>query len=103
MPWTSTSPCIPSCSAPPSLGDYGLTAPLYAHLVRDLWPVKNLIEPRHHLHAWIKRTNQPLKNRERAKVGATLPRASDTRPTRGRAAALAVAGERETPLAAILH
>ena len=46
----------------PSLGDYGLMGPLYAHLGRDPWPLKNLIEPRRHLHAWIKRMNQPLRN-----------------------------------------
>jgi len=46
----------------PSLADYGMIAPLYAHLARDPWSFKNLIEPRRHLHAWIKRMNRPLEN-----------------------------------------
>ena len=33
----------------PSLGDYGLIGPLYAHLGRDPWPKRELIEPRRHL------------------------------------------------------
>lgn len=43
----------------PSLGDYGLIAPLYAHLGRDPWPKRELIAPRPHLKAWIERMFEP--------------------------------------------
>ncbi|MFZ2469962.1 glutathione S-transferase family protein [Parvibaculum sedimenti] len=43
----------------PSLGDYGLIGPLYAHLGRDPWPKRELIAPRPHLKAWIERMFQP--------------------------------------------
>jgi glutathione S-transferase len=43
----------------PSLGDYGLIAPLYAHLGRDPWSKRELIAPRRHLSAWIERMFQP--------------------------------------------
>jgi glutathione S-transferase len=43
----------------PSLGDYGLIAPLYAHLGRDPWPRRELIAPRPHLEAWIARMQAP--------------------------------------------
>lgn len=39
----------------PSLGDYGMIAPLYAHIGRDPWSKRELIEPRPHLKAWIER------------------------------------------------
>ena len=43
----------------PSLGDFGLIAPLYAHLGRDPWPKRELIDPRPHLKAWIARMFDP--------------------------------------------
>lgn len=43
----------------PSLGDYGLIGPLYAHLGRDPWPKRELIAPRPHLEAWIERMFEP--------------------------------------------
>jgi glutathione S-transferase len=43
----------------PSLGDYGMIAPLYAHLGRDPWPKRELIDPRKHLAAWIRRMLEP--------------------------------------------
>jgi hypothetical protein len=43
----------------PSLGDYGMIAPLYAHLGRDPWPKRELIDPRRHLSAWIRRMMEP--------------------------------------------
>ena len=43
----------------PSLGDYGLIGPLYAHLGRDPWPKRELIAPRPHLKAWIERMQAP--------------------------------------------
>ena len=44
----------------PSLGDFGLIGPLYAHLGRDPYPRRTLIEPRPHLAAWIARMQQPV-------------------------------------------
>jgi glutathione S-transferase len=44
----------------PSLGDYGLIGPLYAHLGRDPWSKRELIEPRPHLKAWIGRMFRPI-------------------------------------------
>ncbi len=43
----------------PSLGDYGLIGPLYAHLGRDPWSKRELIAPRPHLAAWIERMFDP--------------------------------------------
>ena len=43
----------------PSLADFGLIAPLYAHLGRDPWSKRVLIDPRPHLQAWIKRMYDP--------------------------------------------
>lgn len=43
----------------PSLGDYGLIAPLYAHLGRDPWSKRELIAPRKNLEAWIERMFEP--------------------------------------------
>lgn len=42
-----------------SLGDLGLIGPLYAHLGRDPWPKRHLIEPRKSLHAWVQRMMNP--------------------------------------------
>lgn len=39
----------------PTLGDFGLIGPLYAHLGRDPWSKRELIAPRRHLAAWIER------------------------------------------------
>jgi glutathione S-transferase len=44
----------------PSLGDFGLIGPLYAHLGRDPWPARHLIEPRRNLHGWIRRMLEPV-------------------------------------------
>jgi glutathione S-transferase len=43
----------------PSVGDYGLIGPLYAHLGRDPYPLRTLIEPRRHLSAWVQRMLNP--------------------------------------------
>jgi len=43
----------------PSLGDFGLIGPLYAHIGRDPWSRRELIVPRRHLAAWIERMYQP--------------------------------------------
>lgn len=45
--------------ARPSLGDYGLVGPLYAHLGRDPYPARELIAPRRHLAAWAQRMLHP--------------------------------------------
>ena len=44
----------------PSLGDFGLIGPLYAHLGRDPWSKRELIDPRRNVRAWVDRMNQPL-------------------------------------------
>ncbi len=41
----------------PSLGDFGLIGPLYAHLARDPWSKRELIDPRPHVRAWVDRMN----------------------------------------------
>jgi glutathione S-transferase len=43
----------------PSYGDFGLIGPLFAHLGRDPYPKRVLIEPRPHLKAWIARMQEP--------------------------------------------
>lgn len=43
----------------PSLGDFGLIGPLYAHLGRDPYPARELIGPRRHLAAWVQRMLHP--------------------------------------------
>lgn len=43
----------------PSLGDYGLIGPLYAHIGRDPLSKRDLIDPRPNLAAWIARMYQP--------------------------------------------
>lgn len=43
----------------PSIGDFGLMGPLYAHLSRDPWPRDNLIAPRPALKDWIERMQRP--------------------------------------------
>ncbi len=53
----------------PSLGDFGLIGPLYAHLGRDLYPARTLIAPRPHLAAWVHRMQHPAQSQG----GAFLP------------------------------
>jgi glutathione S-transferase len=43
----------------PSIGDFGLIGPLYAHLGRDPWSKRELIDPRRNLSAWVDRMNNP--------------------------------------------
>lgn len=43
----------------PSIGDFGLMGPLYAHLGRDPWSKRELIDPRKNVRAWVDRMNQP--------------------------------------------
>jgi glutathione S-transferase len=43
----------------PCYGDFGLIGPLFAHLGRDPYPRRTLIEPRAHLAAWVARMQQP--------------------------------------------
>lgn len=43
----------------PSIGDFGLIGPLYAHLGRDPHPARTLIAPRRHLAAWVQRMLHP--------------------------------------------
>ncbi|MCF4165029.1 glutathione S-transferase family protein [Zavarzinia compransoris] len=41
----------------PSLADFALIGPLYAHLGRDPAPLRDLVTPRRRLRAWIERTH----------------------------------------------
>ena len=43
----------------PSIGDFGLIGPMYAHLGRDPWSKRELIDPRRNVRAWVDRMNQP--------------------------------------------
>ncbi len=52
----------------PSLGDFGLIGPLYAHLGRDPYPARELIGKRPKLAAWVQRMQQP----ERPQGGSFL-------------------------------
>ena len=52
----------------PSIGDFGIMAPLYGHLSRDPWPREHLISPRKHLSRWLERMNGVP-----AHVGSLLP------------------------------
>lgn len=54
----------------PSYGDFGLIGPLFAHLGRDPYPSRVLIQPRPHLKNWIARMQHPL----RPRYGEFLPR-----------------------------
>lgn len=53
----------------PSYGDFGLIGPLFAHLGRDPYPRRTLVEPRRHLAAWVARMQQPAQPRS----GGFLP------------------------------
>jgi glutathione S-transferase len=53
----------------PSYGDFGLIGPLFAHLGRDPYPKRVLIEPRPHLKSWIARMQEP----DRPQSGEFLP------------------------------
>lgn len=53
----------------PSLGDFGLIGPLYAHLGRDLMPARELVAKRPHLAAWVARMQHPAQ----PQGGAFLP------------------------------
>lgn len=43
----------------PSVADFALLGPLYAHLSRDPWPARELVAPRPHLSDWVRRMNTP--------------------------------------------
>lgn len=43
----------------PTVADFGLVGSMYAHLGRDPWPRRELIDPRTHLRAWIDRIAEP--------------------------------------------
>ena len=43
----------------PSLGDFGLIGPMYAHLGRDPWSKRELIDPRKNVRAWVNRMMHP--------------------------------------------
>ncbi len=43
----------------PSIGDFGLIAPLYAHLGRDPYPVRMMQTKAVHVFRWVERMNRP--------------------------------------------
>jgi glutathione S-transferase len=43
----------------PSIGDFGLIGPMYAHLGRDPWSKRELIDPRRNLRNWVTRMTRP--------------------------------------------
>jgi glutathione S-transferase len=43
----------------PSLGDFGMIGPMYAHLGRDPWSKRELIDPRRNVRNWVTRMTQP--------------------------------------------
>lgn len=43
----------------PSIGDFGMMGPLYAHLGRDPWSKRELIDTRPSVRAWVDRMNEP--------------------------------------------
>jgi glutathione S-transferase len=43
----------------PSIGDFGLVGPMYAHLCRDPWPRDNLMIKYPNVTNWVKRIRQP--------------------------------------------
>jgi len=57
--------------ARPSLADFALAGPMYAHLGRDPWPKRTFIEPRPRLRAWIERMANPACDPALATPGAT--------------------------------
>ncbi|MBO6693540.1 glutathione S-transferase C-terminal domain-containing protein [Parvibaculum sp.] len=43
----------------PTIGDYGLVAPLYAHLARDPYPARIMQQSAHRVWRWTERMNRP--------------------------------------------
>jgi glutathione S-transferase len=43
----------------PTIGDYGLIAPLYAHLARDPYPARIMQLTAHRVWRWVERMNRP--------------------------------------------
>lgn len=43
----------------PTIGDYGLIAPLYAHLARDPYPTRIMQQNAHRVWRWTERMNRP--------------------------------------------
>lgn len=61
----------------PSLGDFGLIGPMYAHLGRDPWSKRELIDPRPHLRAWVDRLQQPQPASGEFLAGDQIPETLD--------------------------
>jgi len=54
----------------PTLADFGLIGSLYAHLGRDPWPARELVQPHPHLRSWIDRMAAPSSDAAQAHGGA---------------------------------
>ncbi len=57
----------------PSIGDFGLIGPLYAHLGRDPWSKRELIDTRPSVRAWVDRMNKPQALSGKFMPGDTIP------------------------------
>lgn len=57
----------------PSVADFALAGPLYAHLGRDPWPKKHLVEPRRQLGAWLERMLNPAVGSGEFLAGDAVP------------------------------
>jgi len=44
----------------PSLADFALSGPIWGHFLFDVRSFRTLLQPRRHLHDWVKRIGQPL-------------------------------------------
>lgn len=55
----------------PTIGDYGLIAPLYAHLGRDPFPAQLMKSTAHRVWRWVERMNAP--DLDSAEYGAIAP------------------------------
>lgn len=55
----------------PTLGDYGLVAPLYAHLARDPYPAQMMKRTAYRVWRWVERMNAP--DQDAGEYGAPPP------------------------------
>jgi glutathione S-transferase len=57
----------------PTIGDFSLMGPLYAHLHRDAWPRDNLMKNYPHLQAWVSRMLEPRSDLNSDVVTDSIP------------------------------
>lgn len=56
-----------------TLADHALAGPMWAHIGRDPWPRRELVEPRPHLLAWTARTMEPAGDTGALAADDTVP------------------------------